>query len=276
MRSLLFAPADRLELVAKLPRSGPDAVCLDLEDGVAPARKEVARATLSEAVASVHGRGPIVTVRVDAVGSPGFAADVAALAAVRADPALAGAVAMVVVPKLESAGDVAAVTAALPGLAVLAGIESTRGVLDVRDVLGGPVTVAYFGAEDYVADLGGVRTDAGTEVLYARSRVALACRVHGVTALDQVVTAVHDDDRFRADAAQGRALGFGGKLCVHPGQVALAHAAFAPSEDEVAHARRVLAAGEGQGAVLLDGRMVDEPMLRLARDVLARAEPDAR
>lgn len=271
MRSLLFAPADRLELVAKLPRSAPDAVCLDLEDGVAPDRKAAARATLAEAVRSVAGRGPRVTVRVDAVGTPGFAADAEAVAAVRATPDLEGAVAAVVVPKLERPEQLAVLASALPGVDVVAGIETTRGVLDVREVLGGPVTSAYFGAEDYVADLGGVRTDAGTEVLYARSRVALACRVAGVPALDQVVTAVHDDGRFRDDAAQGRALGFGGKLCVHPSQVALAHAVFTPSEDEVAQARRVLAAGDGQGAVLLDGRMVDEPMLRAARDVLRRA-----
>lgn len=273
MRSLLFAPADRPELVAKLPRSGPDAICLDLEDGVAADRKQAARAGLTAALESVAGRGSLVTVRVDAVDEPGFVMDIAALDAAREAGVTVDAV---VVPKLERAAQRDAVAMALPGVAVIAGIESARGVWDVDAVLGGPVTAAYFGAEDYVADVGGIRTAAGDEVLYARSRVALACRVRGVHALDQVVVAVHDAACFEADAARGRRLGYGGKLCVHPGQVTLAHATFTPSADEVAHARRVLAAGEGRGAVLVDGAMVDEPMLRTARDVLRHAEAAER
>lgn len=265
MRSLLFAPADRPELVAKLPRSCPDAVCLDLEDGVAPDRKDAARAGLAAAVASVAGSGVTVTVRVNPVDGPWFAEDAEALVGCRGVDA-------VVVPKLERADQVDTVAAVLDNLDVVAGVETARGVLDVRSILAGPVTTAYFGAEDFVADVGGVRTVAGTEVLYARSYVALACRVHGVHALDQIVAAVRDDERFRADARTGRTLGYGGKLCVHPGQVALAHTAFTPTPAEVEHARRVLDAGEGSGVVVVDGAMVDEPMLRAARDVLRRAE----
>ncbi len=118
--------------------------------------------------------------------------------------------------------------------------------------------------------MGGRRTAAGTEVLYARSQVALAARLAGVAALDQVVTAVRDDTAFRADAAQARALGYRGKLCIHPQQVPLAHEAFSPSETEVAHARRVIEAS-ADGVGLLDGEMVDDVHVRMARATLARA-----
>ncbi len=114
-------------------------------------------------------------------------------------------------------------------------------------------------------------------MLYARSRVALAARVGGVHALDQVVTDYGDDERFLADAGQGRGLGYRGKLCIHPAQVALTHQAFTPSGDEVARARALLAAyeqaaAEGQAAISFDGQMVDEPLAQRARDLVARAE----
>ena len=127
------------------------------------------------------------------------------------------------------------------------GIESALGVDRVRELLVPPVAVAYFGAEDFVADMGGVRTLGSTEVLYARSRVALAARLAGVPAIDQVVTHLDAEDHFLADAAEGRALGYRGKLCIHPAQVALAHRAFTPSPEEIDRARRLVAAYDGSG-----------------------------
>ncbi|MBV9817899.1 MAG: CoA ester lyase [Solirubrobacterales bacterium] len=274
MRSLLFAPAGRADLVAKLPRSRPDAAIIDLEDAVPPAHKEDARSALASLVGDLLADAPGLAtyVRVNAPGTSWFPDDVEALPA-----GLAG----IVVPKLEHPEQLTEVSDALvgagrDGLAVIAGLETARGILDVRDLLGGPVTAAYFGAEDYIADLGGVRSAGAQEVLYARSRVALACRVAGVLALDQVVVDIHDADAFRADAARGRALGYRGKLCIHPSQVALAREAFTPSHEEVAAARELLAeaegaAADGRGAIVVAGAMVDEPMLRTARDVVARA-----
>ncbi len=147
----------------------------------------------------------------------------------------------------------------------------------MRDLLVAPVAVAYFGAEDYVADLGGVRTLGSTEVLYARSRVALAARLAGVPALDQVVTRLDAEDHFLTDAAEGRALGYRGKLLIHPAQVALAHRAFTPSAEEVDRARRLIAAyddavANGHAAIAFEGQMVDEPLARHARAVMAAAE----
>jgi citrate lyase subunit beta / citryl-CoA lyase len=270
LRSVLFAPGNRPDVVAKLPRSGPDGVIIDLEDAVPTAGKAEARAVAhasGEVLARAHP-ALAVHVRVNPVDSEWFADDVAALG-----PWLAG----VVVPKVESPEQVAQIadalaTAGLGELPVIAGIETAPGVHRVDALLTGPVTAAYFGAEDFVADMGGERTPEGLEVLYARSRVALAARVAGVLALDQVVTRFDDAAAFVADAAVGRAIGFAGKLCIHPAQVPLATRAFSPSADEVAAARRLLdALDASDGVVVLDGQMVDEPMARRARAVIAAA-----
>lgn len=278
LRSLLFAPASRPDVLAKLPRAQPDGVVIDLEDAVPADAKAAARPHARAAgtqLATAHP-GMAVYVRVNAVPTEWFAADVGEGVA----PEVSG----VVVPKLESPDQVehvvdALARAGLGHLHLLAGIETARGVEAARDLFRAPVRVAYFGAEDYVADLGGVRTPENTEVLYARSRVALAARLAGVLALDQVVTALTDETRFLADAAQGRALGFAGKLCIHPAQVPLAHRAFSPTAEEVDRARRLLAAydeasARGEAAIAFEGQMVDEPLARHARAVLADADPD--
>jgi len=257
-------------MIAKVGRSRPDGVVLDLEDAVAAGDKETARRTVVDALGTLDFAG-LVLVRVNVPGSPWFADDVAAVAGTRA--------AGVVLPKLERAEQLSELRGLFAGhgradAVVVAGLETGLGVADSRPLLAAGaamgVVAAYFGAEDYVADLGGRRTEAGDEVLYARSRVALAARLAGVAALDQVVVAVHDDERFLADAGQARALGYPGKICLHPRQVELAHRVFTPSEDEVAHARAVVAASV-DGVGLLDGEMVDDVHVRMARAVLARA-----
>jgi len=275
LRSLLFAPASRPDVLAKLPRTGPDGVVLDLEDAVPADAKAAARPNARAAgtdLATAHP-GLAVYVRVNAVPTEWFAADIAEGVA----PEVSG----VIIPKLESPQQIEEVVdaldrAGLGHLHLMAGIETAQGVERARDLFRAPVQVAYFGAEDYVADMGGVRTSDNHEVLYARSRVAIAARLGGVLALDQVVTALDDEERFLADAAQGRALGFGGKLCIHPAQVALAHRAFSPSPEEIDRARRLLAAYEaatthGEAAIAFEGQMVDEPLARHARAVLAAA-----
>ncbi len=275
MRSVLFAPASRPDVLAKLPRSGPDAVVIDLEDAVPADGKIAARRHAREVGEDLATRYPAmaVCVRVNPVRSPWFAHDVAETLG----PWLAG----VVVPKLESQADVESVEEALAragvDVPVIAGIETVGGVARVSDVLRQPVQAAYFGAEDFVADIGGVRTEAGTEVLYARSRVALAARIAGVHALDQIVPSFSDDERFLGDAREGRAIGYRGKMCIHPAQVPLANQVFSPSEAERTWARGLLAAYDeaaraGEAAIVFDGQMVDEPMARRARAVLGEDE----
>lgn len=276
-RSVLFAPGNRADLIAKLPRAQPDAVVLDLEDAVpaTPEAKASARTVTRDAARDLIAAHPhlAVLVRVNAPHSPYFAEDLAVLT-----PELAG----VVVPKLESAADVRLVAGALTerglSLPLMAGLETGAGVWNAREILTSPVAWAYFGAEDYVTDLGGTRTPGNLEVLYARSQVALAARLAGVPALDIVVTRLNDASAFREDAAQGRALGYARKLCIHPAQVALAHETFGPTDAEAERARRLLdaaheAALSGRGVLTFEGQMVDEPMQARARAILnARGE----
>src|SRR5262245_28426844 len=276
LRSLLTVPANRADLVAKAPRSAPDAVFLDLEDGVPADAKVGARADARAATVALRDSAPglQVFVRVNGLATPWFDGDIAEAL----DPELSG----VVVPKVESADDVAMIVEALAAaeraqLGILAGVESAAGVARAEAVLHPPVRWCYFGAEDFVADMGGVRTTGNQEVLYARSRVALAARLGGVHALDQIVADFRDDGRYVREAEAARARGYRGKLCIHPAQVPLSHEVFTPSAAAVDHARRLLAAYEeaatrGEATIAFEGEMVDEPMARRARAVLAAAD----
>jgi citrate lyase subunit beta / citryl-CoA lyase len=268
VRSLLFMPGTRADMVAKIPRFGPDVAAVDLEDAVAPGQKDAARDTAVAAIDALDPAGPTtILVRVNPVGSPWFAADVAAVA----HCAAAG----LVVPKLSSQHDLYEVRQALvengrADALIVAGIETALGVADARPVLASGVAGAYFGAEDYIADIGGVRSRGGDEVLYARSQVCLAAYLSGLPAIDQAVVALGDDEHFLADARAGRALGYQGKICIHPRQVELAHRVFTPTAEEVAHAQAVLAAGDA-GVGVVDGQMVDSVHVKMAQSVLARA-----
>ncbi len=276
LRSLLFAPAARADLVAKLPRAGADVVTLDLEDGVAPEAAAAARAGAAAALPQLAAAGERAYVRLNPPGDGAFAADLAAVAP--AGPA------GYVLPKCERPETVAAAAAAIAAAhggdspPLVLGVETVLGVLAAPALaaLDAPIQALYFGAEDFATSAGARRTVAGNEVLYARSRVLLAARAAGVLALDQAIADVRDDERFAADAAAGRDLGYDGKLCIHPRQVELSHAAFTPSAVELAEAERLLASFEaalaaGDATPLIEGRMVDEPLAARARAVLARA-----
>jgi citrate lyase subunit beta/citryl-CoA lyase len=275
LRSLLFAPAVRPDFIAKLPQRGADGVAIDCEDATPPGAKQEARDNCRRLVPEIAGRGPLVFVRVNGVPSPWFEDDVRGALC----PELTG----LLLPKVERPEQLASVEAALeaaglPQLWVVAGIESALGVADARALLAHPrVGAAYFGAEDFIADMGGVRSESNEEVLYARSRVALAARLAGVPVLDQVVTDFKSDDRFEREVREARALGYRGKLCIHPGQVPLANAGFLPSGEEVDQARRLLDAYErasagGLAAIDFEGQMVDEALAARARQTLAAAE----
>jgi len=277
VRSLLFGPAARLDFVEKFVASGADIGVLDLEDATPEAEKTAARDALVDADPGAGSLGGMLLfVRTNSIGSSHFADDVEAAAAAHADG--------IVVPKLETDREVEDVRAAMAaagftGGLLCGGIESVAGLHRVVEVCGAGLDLAYFGAEDYITDIGGRRTESNTEVLYARSKTAMAGRLSGVPVLDQVVVDYLDLDRFRIEAAQARDLGFAGKLCVHPGQVALANAAFSPGDDEIAHARRLIAAAEaaaaeGSGVVSVAGTMVDAPLVERARRLLDGLETD--
>lgn len=274
LRSVLFAPAVRPDFLARLPQRGADAVVIDCEDATPSTAKSQARVNVRDVAPALLSAGCPVTVRVNSVTSEWFADDVA--------HGLFPGLAAVVVPKVEDLAGLDAVAAALDAaghdtVGVIAGIETALGVADVRPLLAHQRVVGtYFGAEDFIADMGGVRTGSNDEVAFARAAVALAARLAGVPALDQVVTNFGDDQRFRVEAAQARALGYAGKMCIHPAQVPLANAAFVPTADELDRARRLLAAferalAEGRSVFDFEGQMVDEPLVVQARRILSQA-----
>lgn len=275
LRSVLFAPAVRPDLIEKLPRARPDAVVIDCEDATPPGSKAEGRANASEFGGRLAADGVSVFIRINAVGSPWFADDVRE----GVPPGAAG----VVLPMVESAGQLDELASALaredrPRLAVIAGLETAAGVDRARTLLAhSVVTAGYFGAEDFIADMGGARTETNTEVLMARSLVAIAGRLAQVPVLDQVVVAYRDDERFRREAGEARSMGYAGKMCIHPAQVAIAHEVFTPSAAEVETARRLVEAHqaaerEGRSVVVVDGRMVDGPLVAQAKKVIASAE----
>ena len=275
LRSLLFAPAVRRDFVEKLGSRGADAVVIDCEDATPANAKGDARVNARQLAPALAAGAVQVFVRVNPPATEWFADDIRDALC----PELTG----VIVPKAETTAELDRAAAALDDvglrhLGILAGIETARGVADARPLLDHHRVVAgYFGAEDFVADMGGVRTTGNGEVLYARSQVSLAGRLAGVPVLDQIVADFRDGERFTAEAAEARALGYAGKLCIHPGQVELANAAFVPSAEEVERAGRLLAAYErasadGLAAIDFEGQMVDEPLAAQARRVLALAE----
>jgi len=269
-RSYLFVPGDRPDRYGKALAAGADAVIIDLEDAVAAEAKAGARASLLAWAHADRGAAGSVYVRINGAGTPDFVAD---LAAVR-DAAIAG----VVLSKVEEARQVASVRALIPAARVIALIESARGIDAVDAVCAAPgVERLGFGALDYANDLG-LEGDPEPGLAYAESRMAVASRVAGIAApIAGVTTALDDAERLQRDLARSRGLGFGAKLCIHPRQVAIVNAAFRPSAAEVDWARRVEAAvASGAGAVQVDGRMVDRPVILRARDILDRAGRQAR
>ncbi len=265
-RSYLFVPGDRPERFAKALSSGADAVVLDLEDAVAPAAKVAAR----EAIASfleVQPERQRLVLRVNAEDTAWFAADCQLLAWF---PGMA-----VMLPKAQTVLVLQALQGLQPGLPVLPLVETAAGLLAAAQLAAAPgVQRLVFGTLDYALDLGlegEWATTVGLDV--PASHLALVSRAAGIASpVAGVTPAINDEALLRAEWARARAHGFGAKLCIHPQQVALVHAALAPSAEELLWAQRVLqAADSASGAVQLDGRMVDKPVIARARRMVSRA-----
>lgn len=280
IRSLLFAPANRPDLVAKLHRFRADCSVIDLEDGTPDDEKVAARAALRETVRQAReaGLSGMLAVRVNVPAPPHYLADLEAAFACDIDA--------VVIPKLEQPQQafpaihwIEQLDASQPRRAprtIIGGIESVRGVLNAVKICDETrcQSAVYFGAEDFAADIGGRRSPKGDEVATARGWVVMAARAAGLVAIDQAVLDIRDDALFGQDASLGRDMGYQGKICVAPAQVALSHAAFSPTPEERAYAQRLVAAYEaatarGIGTIDFEGKMVDGPLLKRSQAVLA-------
>ncbi len=256
IRAPLFVPGDRPERFGKAAASGADAIIIDFEDAVGAPNKGAAREAVLRPGALPDMR---ILVRVNAIGTAWHAADIAAVAQL---PRVA-----VVLPKAESPGDIAALGENLGGTAIIALVESARGVANAREIAGLSVVAGMaFGSIDFCADLGCAHTREA--LLMARAELVLASRLGGLApALDGVTTSITDPGLAEDDARYAAGLGFGGKLCIHPSQVAAVLRGFAPSEAEIAWAAKILAGGE-DGAANVDGTMVDAPVRARARRIL--------
>ncbi len=254
----LFVPGDRPERFAKAAAAGADAVIIDLEDAVAPPNKASARESLLSLPLNVLGV-PVI-LRINGADTEWHERDVAVAAKLD--------LAAIMLPKADLGGALDELSKGpARQVPILALIETARGLDQVRGIAShAAVRRLAFGSIDFCADLGCAHErDA---LLFARSSIVLASRLAGLPApIDGVTTAIDDEALIESDARHGLALGFGGKLCIHPRQVAAARSGYLPDAAEIAWAEKVLSSGNA--AVSIDGAMVDEPVRMRARRVLA-------
>ncbi len=265
-RSALFVPATRPDRITKALSSQADAVIVDLEDAVAPQDKDSARAAMSAALQFLSPSRSSLWVRINSQ-SPWYASDLAACASLQAVDAI-------MVPKAETTAQMNDAQARSGGKPLVALIESAAGFAQ-RDALAAHPAVQRlaFGTIDFQHDLG-IAGD-GQALLMFRSALVLTCRLSGRPGpLDGVTVDLRDTQRVAADASAARELGFGGKLCIHPQQVATVNAAFSASPEQLQWAERVVRASQAAAgaAVAVDGTMVDRPVLLRAQALLAQRD----
>lgn len=251
----LFVPASRPDRFQKAVASGTDALILDLEDAVAAADKDHARANI---VAHASELKLPVIVRVNAIGTPWHEADVDAIKALN--------LTAIMLPKAESAADIENLRAGVP---VIALIETAVGLSHLSQILDAPnLAVVAFGSIDFALDLRCSHEQ--QSLLVARSEIVWRSRAARRAApLEGVTTHLADMSWTEKDSAYAASLGFGGKMAIHPKQIAPIKAAFRPSDELIAWARQVLVAAETGSVTRLDGEMVDRPVIDRARWILA-------
>lgn len=269
-RSLLFVPADRPERFAKAAASGADALILDLEDSVSAANKQAGRDAIADYLAGSRP-GPALFVRVNPADGPFHADDLALVEKHRPDG--------IVLPKVDGPDDVVRLAARIAGVPILPiATETPRAIFSLGNYGSVAESLAglTWGAEDLPAAIGATsaRNPDGSYTAPLETVRALAlfgAHAAGVPAIETVYPAFRDLDGLAAYAARGRRDGFSGMMAIHPTQVPVINAAFTPGEEEVAFARRVVAAfaeNPGVGAIQLDGKMVDAPHLKQAQAIL--------
>jgi citrate lyase beta subunit len=272
-RCLLFMPGDDLKKIQKGISLGVDSIVMDLEDGVALNRKAEARTTIATALHDLSfGRSERV-VRINPIGSGLEQADLDAVLPQQPDSIL--------LPKVEHAEHIHWLAEAIddPAIRLLAIIETARGVVNVREIaaVSDRLDALIFGAEDLAGDIGATRTKAGWEVFYARSAVVTHAAAFGLQAIDTLVVDFNDETALIEDSQIGAHMGFSGKLAIHPKQVGVIQSIFTPSDEQIAHAQRLIQAhatqqAQGIGAFAFEGMMIDMPAIRAAQQVLAKAQ----
>ena len=279
LRSLVFVPGNRANMLERALGFGADVVMVDLEDSVPPGEKAAACELAVEWAPRLAAAGRRVMVRVNSLDTGLTAGELAAVVC----PDLAG----ISIGKGNTAWDLEQVDRLLAPLEAGAGmaagsikvvpwIETAMAIVHVYEMARASQRIVgiAFGAEDYTNDMGVIRNDFGEECYYARSVVAVAARAAGVGALDGPFVGFRDPDGLRKDAGTARQMGYTGKFAIHPAQIDIINETFSPNPDDVAYARRVVAAWDeaeaaGRGSLSIDGRMVDVPVVKRAQNLLA-------
>ncbi|MBI3047509.1 MAG: CoA ester lyase [Acidobacteria bacterium] len=278
IRSLLFVPGTRQDRFEKAMHAGADAVAFDLEDAVEAAHKERARALIAEFFAKPASTAALRLVRFNAVHTELGAADLSYFRDVEGYDGI-------LLPKVETPGVLETVARVFSGCVpprqappLLPLLESPRAILRAADIAAAdaPVAALLFGAEDLTAQFAVPRTIEGEELIVARGHVVLAAAAVGAEPIDAVFTNLDDVTALRRDAERARAVGFRGKMAIHPKQVPVINEVFTPSAAEIERARRVVEAFEraraaGEGVTRMDSQMVELPVVERARRTLALA-----
>lgn len=275
-RSMLFMPGNNPNMLQNAGVLGSDTVILDLEDAVAPGEKDAARFLVAAALAETNFYGAEKVVRINSLDSFGRD-DLAVIVPARPDG--------VVLPKVQEMTDIQDLDEMLSDLerrhgvtqpiAIFALIETPLGLCNALPIARASKRLQglLLGAEDYTAAINAIRTKDGQEILYAREALVAAAYAAGVQAVDTPFTDIDDEAGLEADTRLARQIGFTAKLVINPRQLAAIHAIFTPSEQEIAWAKRVVRALEdakakGLGAVAVDGKMVDLPIVTRANRIL--------
>lgn len=278
LRTMLFCPASQPKLFLNVSVFHPDAILFDLEDAVALSEKDSARDLLCAAIGQLDFGNSALFVRINALTTPFGEDDVRAVvpAGIR-HLRLAMCQSPEDVHRLDRLLCEVETACGIPlgSVKIQCSIETAKGVLNARDtVAASPRVISLsFGAEDYTRSMGTSRSRSALELSYARSYLPVVAAEAGITAIDTVWSDLEDEAGFADEVACAKALGFGGKSCIHPSQIAAVHRIFTPGAEEVDHARRVIAAmreaeQQGIGVFTVDGKMVDEPVVAKARRVL--------
>jgi citrate lyase subunit beta/citryl-CoA lyase len=277
--SRLYLPGNTPKMMLKAGSYGPHAVILDVEDAVAAAKKDEARLLVRNALRQVDFNGVERMVRINQL--PLGLKDLEQLQPTTCTSIL--------IPKCESRDDVLCVNETLDRLKenvpfandtfLMPIIENSMGILNAADIAGAAdnIIALTIGLEDYTADLGVKRTLEGTESFYARSHLVTVCKAYGIQAIDSVFSDVGNPEGLRQTIAASKALGFEGMGCIHPKQIPIIHEGYAPDDQEVEKAKRIVAAfikaeKEGLGVVALGTKMIDAPVVERARQTINRRE----
>lgn len=280
-RTMLFLPGNNPNMIQNGGNLGADSLILDLEDAVSPEEKDSARVLVRHALSGLDFGGCEIIVRVNPLGTPYWEKDIEDMVPLRPD--------IIMPTKVSGADYIRELVAKMAAVEKAAGIAKPIGIMPLIETAIGlessyaiaacdpRLAALYLGAEDLTADLRCPRSKEGGEILYARGRLVCAARAAGIDVFDTPFTDIDDLEGLERDARLAKSLGFSGKAVISPRHVDVVNTVFSPSDEEIAHAQRVFEAireakEQGKGAISLNGKMIDAPIVERARIVLETAE----